>query len=382
MNGDKKKILIIDDEFPVRYLVEHQLRRKGFDVQAAKDGTAGLATAREFQPDIIVLDAMMPDVDGFTVCQEIRSDPMLARTPVIFLTALMTKKHKLQAFEVGADDYLVKPFQADELLAHISAVLRRMEPKRVAEVGTGDFTPWEKEEEELPAPVPGRVLTCYSLKGGVGTTTIAIQLSEALAMQEGQPVVLIDLDLPMGSVAPTLSLYTKSHVVGLLNHVPETVDMEHIQKFTQRHRTNLFVIPTPDTIITTEEMPDGEHLEVILTRLVEEGYFVVLDLGSTLNDLTLTALQLADFNYIVTSGEEVANRLTNAFLSAADKLGLDMIRLLPVVNELHGPMEESEALVRLPVAHIPHTNERLRTRLWVKEQGLRKMMAVALSPVS
>ena len=375
---DKKKILVIDDEFPVRYLVEHQLKRKGFDVQAAKDGPTGLDTAREFQPDLIVLDVMMPDVDGFEVCQEIRSDPLLAKTPVIFLTALMTKKHKLQAFEVGADDYLVKPFQPDELLAHISAILRRMEPKNVP-APVIETPPPPEEEEDPPAPIPSRILTFYSPKGGVGTTTLAVQLSEALAMQEDRPLVLIDLNLPMGGVAPTLDLYAKHHIVGLLNHFPEKIDLAHIQKFTQRHRTNLFVIPAPDAVIIDEAMPDGEYLEPLLLKLVEDGYFVVLDLGSTLNDLTLTAMQLADFNFVVTSGEAIANKLTNAFLSAGDSLGLEATRLLPVVNELYGSVEDSEALIRLPLAHIPRANERSRTRLWVKEQGLQKLLAVALS---
>lgn len=367
-----KKILVIDDEFPVRYLIEHTLRRKGYDVQAVKDGSAGLMTAREYQPDLIVVDIMMPDIDGFQVCREIRDDPLLKKTPVIFLTALMTKKHKLQAFEVGADDYLVKPFQADELMAHISAVLRRMEV-RTAEP---DLPPTPVENQAFS---PGRLLTLFSPKGGVGTTTVAIQLSEALAMQEDRPVVLIDLDLPLGGIAPALSLYTKHHVIDMLNHAPEKPDMDYIYSFTQRHRTNLFVIPTPDTLTIAESMPRGTQLEPILEMLVTEGYFVVLDLGSTLNELALAGLQQADFNYVITSGESVANKLSNAFLGSAEKLGLDVTRLLPVVNELFGPVEEEEALIRLPVAHIPHASERSRTRLWVKEQGLRKLMSVALS---
>jgi CheY-like chemotaxis protein/MinD-like ATPase involved in chromosome partitioning or flagellar assembly len=367
-----KKILIIDDEFPVRYLIEHTLRRKGFDVQAVKNGSAGLTTAREYRPDLIVVDIMMPDKDGFQVCREIRDDPLLGQTPVIFLTALMTKKHKLQAFEAGADDYLVKPFQADELMAHISAVLRRTDSKPL---GNMESLPPEESQPKSQ----GRVLTLFSPKGGVGTTTVAIQLSEALAMQENRPVVLIDLDLPLGGVAPILSLYTKNHVMDMLNNLPEKVDMEYILGYTQRHRTNLFVIPTPDTITVTDEIPDGDKLERVLEQLVAEGYFVVLDLGSTLNDLTLTGLHLADFTYVVTSGETVANKLSNVFLASADKLGLEATRLLTVVNELYGPVEEGEELSRLPVAYIPHTNERSRTRLWVKEQGLQKLMSVALA---
>ena len=369
-----KKILVFDDVFPVRYLIEHTLRRKGYDVQAVKDGSAGLMTAREYRPDLIVVDIMMPDIDGFQVCREIREDPLLRKTPVIFLTALMTKKHKLQAFEVGADDYLVKPFQADELMAHISAVLRRMEVREVED----EYPPSMVENQAKPS---GRLLTFFSPKGGVGTTTIAIQLSEALAMQENKPVVLIDLDLPLGGIAPALSIYTRNHAIDMLNNLPEKLEIGYIQRFMQRHRTNLFVIPTPDTIIVTEEMPDGDKLEPVLTELVAQGYFVVLDLGSTLNELALTGLQLADINYVITSGEAVANKLTNAFFASAEKLGLDATRLLPVVNKLFGAIDEGEELIRLPVAHIPHTSERSRTRLWVKEQGLRKLMSVALSQI-
>jgi cellulose biosynthesis protein BcsQ len=132
-------------------------------------------------------------------------------------------------------------------------------------------------------------------------------------------------------------------------------------------------------LITTEDMPDGEHIEPVLAKLVEDGYFVVLDLGSTLNDFTLTAMQLADFNYVVTSGEDVANKLTNAFLNAAENLGLRMTDVLPIVNDLYGTVEGSEELVRLPIAHIPQVNERSRLRLWVKEPGVQKLMSVAMS---
>ena len=132
---DPKKVLVIDDEFPVRYLVEHQLKRNGYEAISAKDGPTGIKAAQTHKPDLIVLDIMMPKMNGFEVCEEIRNDPAIAATPVIFLTACMTRKHKLRAFEIGADDYLVKPFQPDELLAHITAVLRRAgEPNQASDI--------------------------------------------------------------------------------------------------------------------------------------------------------------------------------------------------------------------------------------------------------
>ena len=123
----QKKILIIDDEFPMRYLIEHQLKREGFTVTLAKDGPDGLTAVNQHRPDLVVLDVMMPGMDGFEVCQQIKTTPETSQIPVIFLTASEAKEYKTRAFAVGADDYLTKPFMAEELLAHISAVLKRSE---------------------------------------------------------------------------------------------------------------------------------------------------------------------------------------------------------------------------------------------------------------
>jgi DNA-binding response OmpR family regulator len=221
----------------MRYLVEHQLQRNGFEVILAKDGPGGLQAAQEHKPDLVVLDLMMPGMDGFEVCRKIRQDPLLARVPIIFLTSSVTKEDKLRAFELGADDYLTKPFHADEFLAHVTAVLRR----------TGDLSQDKKEE------LSGRIAALYSPKGGVGTTTLAVQLSETMVLHEGRPIVLIDLDLPLGGIAPMLSLYTDRNVVGLLKYPPEHFNLSFIQGFAQRHRSSLLVIPAPGEFIQPQQ---------------------------------------------------------------------------------------------------------------------------------
>lgn len=360
---DTAKILVIDDEFPVRYLIEHQLRRRGFEVNSAKDGPSGMKAAHIQKPDLIVLDIMMPEMDGFEVCQQIRRNPATSSIPVIFLTACMTRKHKLQAFNVGADDYLVKPFQADELVAHIKAVLRRV-----------NHTNQKKEPQTQSR---GRVVALYSPKGGVGTTTLAIQISEAVAQLKNRPVVLIDLDLPLGGIAPLLNFYTQKHVVDLLQYAPESGKMPFIKKFMQSHRLNLHVIPAPDYLIKPEHMPSPANLEPILNMLVTNGYQVILDLGSRLTDLTIAALQQADLAYIITSGQPVANKLFNRFVAEAEALGLKSRRLLPVINELHGPVERVE-LDRVPLARIPHASEHSRTHLRLKDQGMQKLVSMML----
>lgn len=372
---EQKKVLVIDDEFPVRYLVEHQLKRNGYEAISAKDGPSGIQAAQAHKPDLIVLDIMMPKMNGFEVCEEIRNDPAIAATPVIFLTACMTRKHKLRAFEIGADDYLIKPFQPDELLAHITAVLRRAgeaEEKKAISSVNGNIP-----QPEPQPPQKGKIVSLFSPKGGVGTTTLAVQLSEAIVIREGRPVLLIDLDLPLGGIAPMLNLYSQRHVIDLLNHRPDEMTLPLVEQFAQKHRSNLLVIPTPTKLIRSGKMPTGESLKPLLQRMSDAGFQVILDLGSTLSTLTVEALRLSDIVYVITSGQPVANKLHNAFMESAPQMGLQPRQLMPVINELHGAVDKVD-LTRVPIARIPHANERSRTRMWLRDQGMGKLVSVIL----
>jgi DNA-binding response OmpR family regulator len=118
-------ILVIDDEADLIELVRYNAEREGFDVIAATDGREGLAIARKHRPDLIVLDVMMPGMDGLEVCRELRRDADTERTPVIMLTARAAESDRVVGLELGADDYLTKPFSPRELVARVKAILRR-----------------------------------------------------------------------------------------------------------------------------------------------------------------------------------------------------------------------------------------------------------------
>jgi two-component system OmpR family response regulator len=116
-------LLLVDDEEHLRSMLEAALRHHGFDVQAVDGGRAALEVAAATAPDLIVLDVMMPDLDGFEVCRRLRSDGV--KSPVVFLTAKDETDDKVRGLTTGGDDYLVKPFSLEELVARINAVLRR-----------------------------------------------------------------------------------------------------------------------------------------------------------------------------------------------------------------------------------------------------------------
>jgi two-component system response regulator RpaA len=119
------RILVIDDDIAIAELIKVNLDLLGHQVSTANDGMKGLALAQQNRPDLIVLDVMMPDLDGFTVCQRLRQNAATAGIPVLMLTALGMTKDKVKGFDSGADDYLTKPFEIPELQVRVRALLRR-----------------------------------------------------------------------------------------------------------------------------------------------------------------------------------------------------------------------------------------------------------------
>lgn len=121
----EKRILIVDDEMHIRELIKFNLEKNGFKTLQAADGKEAVELAKERQVDLIVLDLMLPVMDGFEVCKEIRKDTVIGNTPIIMLTAKGEEIDKIVGLEIGADDYMTKPFSVRELVARVKAQLRR-----------------------------------------------------------------------------------------------------------------------------------------------------------------------------------------------------------------------------------------------------------------
>ena len=128
------KILVIDDDIAINELIKINLELQGYDVIQSYNGTEGFALAKQELPNLIVLDVMMPEVDGFTVAQRIRQYDGISDTPIIMLTALSQLNDKVNGFNIGVDDYLTKPFETDELIVRVRALLKRSNqiPKSIA----------------------------------------------------------------------------------------------------------------------------------------------------------------------------------------------------------------------------------------------------------
>jgi two-component system phosphate regulon response regulator PhoB len=120
-----KKILVVDDEPDVTDLLAYTLKSKGFTVEAINNPNASVGFARTFLPDLVILDVMMPELNGIQICRMLRTDPALKSAPVIFLTAKAEERDRIQGLESGADDYVSKPFSTKELVLRVQSILRR-----------------------------------------------------------------------------------------------------------------------------------------------------------------------------------------------------------------------------------------------------------------
>ncbi len=212
----KASILVVEDEEKLAQAIALYLRNAGFSVEIALDGQAALEAFARRQPDLIVLDLMLPKVDGWEVCHQIRKD---SDVPIIMLTARVGEPARVQGLELGADDYLEKPFSLRELVARIHAVLRRAGKKSQTVIRTGDL---QIDLERREVWVRG---------GRVELTPSEFALLAFMAQHPGRVFTRLQLlDAMRGSTAETLERAVDSHIKNLRKKIERNPQQpEYIQ---------------------------------------------------------------------------------------------------------------------------------------------------------
>ncbi len=168
------KVLVVEDDRDLLELLSYNLSKEGYEVSAVLRGKDAIKTLEEEKPDLIILDVMLPDLDGFRIAQYVKNSEELKEVPIIFLTAKDMERDKLKGFSIGADDYITKPFSMRELLARVRAVLRRVKKERSMERLTiGSITvDFEKKEvrrgDELIELTPTEFLILQALAENYG----------------------------------------------------------------------------------------------------------------------------------------------------------------------------------------------------------------------
>jgi DNA-binding response OmpR family regulator len=177
------KILIVDDEPSLLRIISYALEAEGYEIVTAENGAEALIKVKANQPDLLILDVKLPEISGIEVCRQLRTDPEMVGLPIIMLSARIQIADKIAGLKVGADEYITKPVDTDELVARVAALLERTRRLR-------DTQPVQR----------GKVLTFVGAKGGIGATTVALNFAAALTKQM-KTVIMVELTSSYGALA-------------------------------------------------------------------------------------------------------------------------------------------------------------------------------------
>jgi len=346
-----KKILIVDDDLESLKLIGLMLQRRGYEIIAARGGNQALVKAETEDPDLVILDVMMPEMDGYEVCQRLRANPNTAYLPVLMFTAKTLVRDKVAGFRAGADDYLTKPIHPTELVSHVEALLQRAE---------------QMPAEARRAPRT-RIIGVLGAKGGVGASTLVVNLAAVACQQDDHDgwVGVVDLRPGLGTVALLLGQPPQGGWATLLGLDIDSLDQEIVESQVFTHASGLRYLPAavqPENDLAY--LPPG-YVEVVLNRLTASAGNLFLDLGSVLDEATRHAIAHCDALVVVVEPERLCLGLARVLL--------DKIKALDAApNDLH------VALIQRLDTDTAYSHEKVQALLGHKLSGCISPAAVIL----
>ena len=313
------KILIVDDDLESLKLIGLMLQRRGYQIVAAQGGTQALSKAESEQPSLIILDVMMPDMDGYEVTRRLRANAKTAPIPIIMFTAKVLVGDKVAGFQAGVDDYLTKPIHPAELSSRVEAVLQRSARARA----------------DTAAVPHARVIGFMGVKGGVGTTTLAINTSVAIAQsstdQNPRRVILADLHASSGDVALQLGITRAAGLMPIISHRPEEITPRLLESALAGHVSGVRLLLAPIEQRATPVPIPAEHAEALVRLLSTLSEVITLDLGAHIDEGTRTVLPLCSRLVVVMEPHRLAVTLTQALLAQLEKLGVGPDKVAVVI---------------------------------------------------
>lgn len=332
-----EKILIVDDDVDSLKLIGLMLKRQGYEVAVADSGGTALKKADAEIPQLIILDVMMPDMNGLDVCRELRANPRTTNIPIIMFTAKTLIDDKVKGFEAGADDYLTKPTHPAELANRVKSVLQRKASnpvtatdQKVAPAGIANEGSVQKVSSKL-----GMLIGVLGVKGGVGTTTVALNVAAAL-LKSGEKPILSDLRLGVGGMG--LMLGADNDGMGHLLR-EDDISAESVSQTIMSHKSGLRALVSasnPHDATLDFELEQPLEIVQILRRF---GNPAIVDLG---NGLTRASAEIAD---------KVDKLL---FVIEASAVALEMAKLqLAVLDDLIGGGRISVVVVNRSQSTLP-----------------------------
>ena len=310
-----EKILIVDDDVDTLRLVGIMLQRQGYQISAATNGQAGLTKAEEEKPNLILLDVMMPDMDGYEVARRLRKNPVTATIPILMFTAKAQLDDKVTGFESGADDYLTKPTHPSELQSHVKALLAR---------GT--------QTQIDPAEKRGHVTGVLSARGGLGVSTLAVNLAVGLFTRTQSQVALVEMVPGKGTLGLDLGMTNQKGLVNFLKGNPSDVTRERVKKSLVSHISGVRLLLASDNPADLSLAANVPQYEALMKNLAPLTSFSVLDMGSSLLPFAQKVLPMCDDVVVIVEGVPNTIQHTRTLISSLVSLGVKLNRIIAILN--------------------------------------------------
>lgn len=362
------KLLIVDDHPETLEIISRVLRQQGYAVTATTSGMQALTLADAEQPDLILLDGMMPDLDGWEVCRRIRNNPKIAQTPIIMFSAVNVAEQKLAGFNAGADDYLTKPTEPVELIERVQNLLENVPPRpELVGVAAPESAPPVAKAADIGRTVTlassSQVVAILGARGGAGTTLLAINLALTLAAPE-HPVALVDLDVRQGHVG----LYLNQKVSNGLNklaRLPENMLTKDVSARLMPYNDHLQLLLTESDLAGTGDTPSANQVQEIMEALAVLGATVVVDCGLGITAVNRPVIEQADHLLLCAQPERVGLAAVKQFIAQLQNILFPHTRLHLVLLDFGGnanvPQQAIETFLGQPVAAvIPIPSQELR----------------------
>ena len=315
-----EKILIIDDDLDTLRLVGLMLQRQGYQISAATNGQQGLEKAFEEDPDLILLDVMMPDMDGYEVTRRLRQNPSTLQTPILMFTAKTQLDDKVIGFEVGANDYLTKPAHPSELQARVKTLLARVNSKNT---GTGSLKDLNR----------AYVIGVIGARGGLGTTTMAVNLGAGLHARTKAEVVVAEMLPGQGTLALDVGVTNSRGLVDLLSMTKlSDITRDSVREVLVSHPSGLKLLLASDRPRDMHLINQTANYETLVKKLAGVARFVVLDLGVGIQPFAEKILSLCNEVLVILEGMPNTIAHTKALIDDIAALGTPKKNIKVVLN--------------------------------------------------
>jgi pilus assembly protein CpaE len=275
-----QKILIIDDDIDTLKLVGIMLERKGFEILASTTGQKGLKLAQDELPDLVLLDVMIPDLNGYDIARSIRSTPDTEAIPIIMFTARSQVDDKVEGLEAGADAYITKPARPRELFAQVNSILKRAPHRTAASLGQ--------------AIKGGKLIGVISAKGGIGISTLATNLAIEIHTQSGKSTILSDFRPGQGTISMDLDVQNTNGLIKLLELDPEADFADLLDDVILDHKSGIRTLLSSHHPTDSKYINQVDHFHQIATSLTTKADYTIIDLGPSLTPLVNKILPECD----------------------------------------------------------------------------------------